>query len=124
MFPVKHLEIRVAHACNLRCESCSHYSDQGHKGVVSLEDAERWMRAWRARVIQIEITTRCNYECFYCAGRDVPRRHMSWKATPGILHRVAERRGAANLQGEGEPTTQSRVFRGPFLNLKELHLCV
>src|SRR5579885_321548 len=34
---VRHLEIHVTHACNLKCESCSHYSDQGHKGVVSLE---------------------------------------------------------------------------------------
>jgi len=47
---VLHLEIHVAHACNLQCESCSHYSDQGHKGVVSLEDAEAWMSAWSSRI--------------------------------------------------------------------------
>jgi len=50
MLRVKHLEIHVAHACNLRCESCSHYSDQGHKGVVSLEEADRWMSAWSSRL--------------------------------------------------------------------------
>jgi hypothetical protein len=50
MLNVEHLEIHVAHACNLACESCSHYSDQGHKGVVSLEDAERWMAAWSGRI--------------------------------------------------------------------------
>jgi len=49
-FPLNHVEIHVAHACNLKCESCSHYSDQGHKGVVSLEDAERWMAAWSGRL--------------------------------------------------------------------------
>ncbi|MBC7602719.1 MAG: radical SAM protein [Ramlibacter sp.] len=44
------LEIHVAHACNLTCESCSHYSNQGHKGVVSLEEAERWMQLWEGRI--------------------------------------------------------------------------
>jgi len=50
MLDIEHLEIHVAHACNLRCDSCSHYSDQGHKGIVSLEDADRWMSAWRHRL--------------------------------------------------------------------------
>jgi hypothetical protein len=50
MLDVQHLEIHVAHACNLHCQSCSHYSDQGHKGVVSLEDAGRWMAWWSGRI--------------------------------------------------------------------------
>jgi hypothetical protein len=50
MLDVGDLEIHVAHACNLKCQSCSHYSDQGHKGVVSLEDADRWMSAWNRRL--------------------------------------------------------------------------
>lgn len=50
MLHVEHLEIHVAHACNLACQSCSHYSDHGHKGVVSLEDAGRWMSAWSGRL--------------------------------------------------------------------------
>jgi len=48
---IKHLEIHVAHACNLACESCSHYSNYRHEGVVSLEDADRWMAAWSARIL-------------------------------------------------------------------------
>jgi hypothetical protein len=44
------LEIHVAHACNLACESCSHYSNHAHKGLVSLEEAEAWMAPWGARV--------------------------------------------------------------------------
>ena len=44
------LEMHVAHACNLVCESCSHYSNQGHKGVVSLDEAERWMKSWEGRL--------------------------------------------------------------------------
>ena len=47
---VRHLEIHVAHACNLACESCSHYSNYRHTGVVSIEDADRWMGAWSARL--------------------------------------------------------------------------
>jgi hypothetical protein len=44
------LEIHVVHSCNLTCESCSHYSNQGHDGIVSLAEAEEWMRAWHHRV--------------------------------------------------------------------------
>jgi hypothetical protein len=50
MLNVNHLEIHVAHACNLRCESCSHYSDQGHGGIVALAEADRWMAAWSQRL--------------------------------------------------------------------------
>jgi hypothetical protein len=44
------LEIHVAHGCNLTCESCSHYSNQGHKGMLSLADAEHWMQRWSGRI--------------------------------------------------------------------------
>jgi radical SAM family protein len=47
---IHNLEIHAAHACNLACESCSHYSNHGHKGIVSLEDADRWMGAWSQRI--------------------------------------------------------------------------
>lgn len=47
---IRHLEIHVAHACNLRCESCSHYSDYGHKGIVSLDEADDWMGGWSRRL--------------------------------------------------------------------------
>ncbi len=47
---IRNLEIHVVHSCNLTCESCSHYSNQGHKGVVSLEEADRWMGSWSSRV--------------------------------------------------------------------------
>jgi hypothetical protein len=50
MQPFRNLEMHVVHSCNLSCESCSHYSNQGHKGVVSLDEAEQWMRAWSTRL--------------------------------------------------------------------------
>lgn len=47
---IPHLEIHVAHGCNLSCESCSHYSNQGHKGMLSLEEVERSMKYWNRRL--------------------------------------------------------------------------
>jgi hypothetical protein len=47
---LRNLEIHAAHACNLTCESCSHFSDQGHKGVLSLAEAEGWMEPWAPRL--------------------------------------------------------------------------
>jgi len=47
---VGNLEIHVAHSCNLSCESCSHYTNQGHQGIVTIEEAERWMRLWKRRI--------------------------------------------------------------------------
>lgn len=47
---IRHLEIHLAHGCNLSCESCSHYSNQGHKGILSLEAADRWMSLWSQRL--------------------------------------------------------------------------
>lgn len=44
------LELHVAHGCNLACESCSHYSNHGHAGTVSLDEADRWMALWSGRV--------------------------------------------------------------------------
>jgi len=47
---VKNLEIHAAHSCNLSCLSCSHYSDQNHKGIISPETAEEWMEPWTHRL--------------------------------------------------------------------------
>jgi Predicted Fe-S oxidoreductases len=47
---IENLEIHLVHGCNLTCESCSHYSNQGHKGILSLQEAERWMLLWKERI--------------------------------------------------------------------------
>lgn len=44
------LEIHVSHACNLSCESCSHYSQLHFKGNLSLETAEQWYGMWSSRL--------------------------------------------------------------------------
>lgn len=47
---IQNLEIHVAHACNLTCESCAHFSNFQHPGVVSIEEAEAWMKPWALRL--------------------------------------------------------------------------
>ena len=47
---IRNLEIHLAHSCNLACESCSHYSNQGHKGLLGLDEAGEWMAAWSGRL--------------------------------------------------------------------------
>lgn len=50
MLKIGNLELHVAHSCNLACESCSHYSNQNHKGLLSLEQAREWLEPWRDRL--------------------------------------------------------------------------
>jgi len=44
------LEIHVAHGCNFSCESCAHYSNHRLEGIVTLEEAGRWMGRWNRRI--------------------------------------------------------------------------
>ena len=52
--PLNRLELHVTHACNLVCESCSHYSNHGHVGNLDLGSAGRWMAAWSDRLVPEE----------------------------------------------------------------------
>lgn len=58
----------------------------------------------RIDFIQIEITTICTFDCFYCAGRIMPQRHMAPELFENILKHLPARRLTVSLQGEGEPT--------------------
>lgn len=44
------LETHVTHACNLTCDGCSHFSNLGVGGHVSIEQADEWMGYWSHRV--------------------------------------------------------------------------
>lgn len=44
------LEIHASHACNFTCESCSHFSNNAHKGILTPEDADIQMGFWSHRL--------------------------------------------------------------------------
>lgn len=50
MFNFTKLEIHAAHACNFTCESCSHFSNNAHKGIITPEDADYQMSLWSHRL--------------------------------------------------------------------------
>ena len=40
-------------------------------------------------LFQLEVTTHCTFTCFYCAGREMPQRHMGWAVFEMVLGRIA-----------------------------------
>jgi len=50
MIEIELLEIHAAHGCNLTCDSCSHFSNQGHSGMLSVESADYQMGLWSNRL--------------------------------------------------------------------------
>lgn len=63
--------------------------------------------------VQIEVTTRCNFDCFYCAGRDMVQQDMPWETFEALLTGHIARYGVPSevqLQGEGEPTLNKHFF--------------
>lgn len=61
-------------------------------------------------LFQIEVTTHCNFQCFYCAGRDMKQEHMPWERFLSILAGVPDGDHVVSLQGEGEPTSHPRFW--------------
>jgi len=45
-----YLELHASFACNLSCESCSHYSNQNHKGHVNLQMMQDWVEPWKDKL--------------------------------------------------------------------------
>lgn len=50
MIVVPALEWHVAHACNLTCEACSHYSNYDFDEVVPISTVEQWYSSWCRRI--------------------------------------------------------------------------
>jgi len=65
-------------------------------------------------MVQLEITTRCNFDCFYCAGRLMHQGDMPFERFQTLLENHVARYGVphtVSLQGEGEPTLHPEFFR-------------
>lgn len=60
---------------------------------------------------QIEVTTVCNFRCFYCVGRTWQGRHMEMVLFDAILGRLPKGRHVVSLQGEGEPLAHPHFWR-------------
>jgi hypothetical protein len=57
MLKVPHeIQLHVTHSCNLTCEGCTHYMNQGHSGSVTLEEAAKWMDNWNTKVLPMRFT--------------------------------------------------------------------
>ena len=66
--------------------------------------------------VQIEVTTRCNFDCFYCTGRIMPQLDMSFDMFKASLHAHMDKypmvtQQTCTLQGEGEPTLNKSLFK-------------
>lgn len=65
--------------------------------------------------VQIEVTTRCNFKCFYCAGRKMEQKDMSHeqflKIMTGHFKKYGGITSQVSLQGEGEPTLNPDLFK-------------
>lgn len=59
---------------------------------------------------QIEVTTVCNFRCFYCIGRSWRPRHMPMDLFAAILGELPSGSHIVSLQGEGEPLAHPRFW--------------
>ena len=75
--PLERLELHVTHACNLACESCSHYSNHNHHGHLTLSEADRWMGSWSRRI---------DVGDFHLMGGE-PTIHPELPAFVGLVHK-------------------------------------
>ena len=56
MIRVPKIEMHLAHACNLRCEGCTHYSNYALSGTVSFAEGGRWLRCWSRRISPLHLS--------------------------------------------------------------------
>lgn len=50
MLNISHLECHISNACNLTCESCTDFTNHGHKDIMSVDTLKQWYTLWNKRV--------------------------------------------------------------------------
>ena len=56
MTTVPKIEMHLAHACNLACTGCTHYSDHGLSGVLDFQTGRFWLETWAQKVQPLHFT--------------------------------------------------------------------
>lgn len=124
MLAIRNIEVHLAHSCNLACESCSHYSNQGHKGLLDLAEAERSWAAWADRLgpqtfslLGGEPTINPNFAAFV----PLARRTFGSSPTASCFHAIPNCR--AFLRTPEMPSSRSRSIMSPQPILRAWSLC-
>jgi MoaA/NifB/PqqE/SkfB family radical SAM enzyme len=98
----------------LYCESCDKWylpEDQFDKSMSSIMptavDARLWSRS--PTFLNIEPTTRCNFSCWYCVGREMEQKDITTKDFRQVLDNFPTVKTIA-LVGEGEPLMHKGFF--------------
>lgn len=47
---ISHIEWHIAHACNIACQGCAHFSDYGHTEIISYDEIKDWYKKWSHRL--------------------------------------------------------------------------
>ena len=56
MITVPKIEMHLAHACNLRCQGCNHYSNYSFSGLVPQSVGGKWLRDWSSRLAPLRLS--------------------------------------------------------------------
>jgi MoaA/NifB/PqqE/SkfB family radical SAM enzyme len=90
------------------CFGCDRYYVSGRSGAVDAVDARLWSST--PTFLNIEPTTRCNFSCWYCVGRQMKQEDIRVEDFVRVLDNFPTLKTIA-LVGEGEPLMHKGFFK-------------